>query len=150
MATKAMQRDAVSTQLIGHWELGGEKLVALAAEIPESRFEFRPLEGVRSVGDVLRHVAFWNRYVADKARGKNADDGANELPKEKFSTKTQVIDELKGSLAEASEAFKEHEGGLSPELTDMLVSFIEHNSEHYGQVAVYARMNGIVPPASRG
>jgi uncharacterized damage-inducible protein DinB len=34
-------------------------------------------------------------------------------------------------------------------MAEMLVTFIEHNSEHYGQLVVYARLNGIVPPASR-
>jgi len=150
MATKATQMDVMSNKLIGHWEQAGQKLAALAEEIPESKFEFRPLDRVRSVGDILRHVAFWNRYVADSARGKKADNGANELPKEKFSTKKQVMDALNGSLAETTEALKELKGGLSPEITDMVVSFIEHNSEHYGQLAVYARLNRIVPPASRG
>ena len=32
----------------------------------------------------------------------------------------------------------------------MVVTFIEHNCEHYGQLVVYARLNQIVPPASRG
>ena len=39
---------------------------------------------------------------------------------------------------------------LSPEAAELLVSFIEHNCEHYGQLVVYARLSGIVPPASRG
>jgi uncharacterized damage-inducible protein DinB len=150
MATKAIQADLVSTKLISHWEQVGQKMAALAVEIPDSNYEFRPAEGVRSVGEVLRHVAFWNRYVADSARGKKGDDSANELPKEKFGTKRQIVDALKKSLSEAADALKEHDGGLSPETADMLVSFIEHNSEHYGQLAVYARLNGIVPPVSRG
>jgi len=41
-------------------------------------------------------------------------------------------------------------GELRPETVETLVAFIEHNCEHYGQLAVYARMNKIVPPASRG
>jgi uncharacterized damage-inducible protein DinB len=32
---------------------------------------------------------------------------------------------------------------------EMLATFIEHTTEHYGQLVVYARLNGIVPPASR-
>ena len=88
--------------------------------------------------------------MADTARGTKADEKTNELPKERFSTKTQVIDALKQSAADAAEALKQIPSGLSPEQSEMLVSFIEHNSEHYGQLVVYARLNGIVPPASRG
>jgi uncharacterized damage-inducible protein DinB len=30
-----------------------------------------------------------------------------------------------------------------------MVSFIEHGGEHYGQLVMYARINGVVPPASQ-
>ncbi len=150
MATKAIQPDLLSTKLIGRWEQVGQKLATLAAEFPEDKFEFRPVDGVRTFGDVLRHVAFWNRYVADSARGKKGDDVANELPKKDLQTKKKIVDALTRSIAQVSDALKEHESGLNPELTEMLVMFIEHNCEHYGQLAVYARLNRIVPPASRG
>ena len=35
-------------------------------------------------------------------------------------------------------------------MLELILTFLEHNSEHYGQLAVYARLMGIVPPASRG
>jgi len=31
---------------------------------------------------------------------------------------------------------------------DTMISFIEHSGEHYGQLVMYARLNGVVPPAS--
>jgi hypothetical protein len=34
-------------------------------------------------------------------------------------------------------------------ITELVATFLEHTSEHYGQLAVYARMKAIVPPASR-
>ena len=126
------------------------KLTALAEEIPENRFDYRPADGVRTFADVLRHVAFWNQYVADSARGRKGDDTANELPKEGFSTKTRIVDALKRSAADAADALKDNPSGLSPEMVEMVVTFIEHNCEHYGQLVVYARLNQIFPPASRG
>jgi len=150
MATKVVREVTVSDKLIGRWEQACAKLAVLAEEVPANSFDYRPGEGLRTVADVLRHVAFWNSYVADRVRGKKADDQANELPKERSSTKTQVIDALKQSAADAAQALKQIPSGLSSEQSEMLVSFIEHNSEHYGQLVVYARLNGIVPPASRG
>jgi uncharacterized damage-inducible protein DinB len=150
VATKPIQAENVSTKLIGRWEQVGQKLAGLAEEVPESKFEDRPVDRVRTFADVLRHVAFWNRFVADSARAKKGDDSTNELPKKEFSTKAQVIEALKRSSADAGRALREHKSGLSPEMAEMLVSFIEHTSEHYGQLVVYARLNGIVPPASRG
>ena len=149
MATKVVQQRTVSAKLIGRWEQAGQKLVALAEVIPESKFDYKPAGDVRTFAEVLRHVAFWNRYVADSARGRKCDDTGNELPQDEFSTKPQIIRALKHSTAEAAGAFRESLSGLSLEMAEMLVTFIEHNCEHYGQLAVYARLIGIVPPTSR-
>lgn len=149
MATKVAQEQAVSSILISRWQKVCGKLTALAEEIPAGSFDYRPAKDVRSVAEVLRHVAFWNIYVADTARGKKADDTANELPKERYASKSQIVEALKRSAEDATAALEEC-SGLSVEMAEMVVSFIEHNCEHYGQLAVYARMNGIVPPASRG
>ena len=136
-------------KLINRWEQLCGKLSALGEEFPGSKFNSSPVEGTRTVADVLRHVAFWNYYVAETARGRKGDDSANELPKEKFATKSQILDELNRSAGQATESLKKNASGLSPELAETLVTFIEHNCEHYGQLVVYARLNGIVPPASR-
>lgn len=150
MATKAIQPDPVATKLIARWEQVGRKLATLVEEIPADKFDFRPVEGVRTVADVVRHLAFWNRYVADSARGKKVDDSSNELPKSRFSTPAQVVHALKGSIADACDALKKHQADLDPGMAEMVVTFIEHNCEHYGQLVVYARLNEMVPPASRG
>ena len=147
MSTKA-QEETVSVKLIARWEQVCEKLAVLANEIPENKFHYRPIESVRPFEEVLRHVSFWNYYLADYVRGKTPNGGANELSKEEFPTRAAVIKVLKRSAADALTALKERPQ-LTPEIPEMLVTFIEHNSEHYGQLAVYARLNGIVPPASR-
>jgi len=136
--------------LIDRWEQTGAKLAGLAGEFPEDRYETAPVAGVRTFGDVLRHVAFWNHYVADMARGRQANSDANELPKQKYATKDQVLAALHASTAEAANAFRERPGGFDPECAALAENFIEHVSEHYGQLVVYARWAGMVPPASRG
>jgi hypothetical protein len=150
MATKAVQQGTVSARLIGRWEQVCQKFAALAEEIPENRFDYKPADAVRTVADVLRHVAFWNRYVADSARGKKGNDTRNELPRDEFSTKARIVEALTTSAADAAAALKENAAGLSPEIAEMVVTFIEHNCEHYGQLVVYARLNRIIPPASCG
>jgi uncharacterized damage-inducible protein DinB len=122
----------------------------MAEAIPEDKLDYRPVPGVRAFGEVLRHVAFWNRYVADRAGGGRGDDTRNELPKDRFFSKKQIVDVLKESTADAVAALNRHEPELSAKIAEMLVTFIEHNCEHHGQLVVYARLNGIVPPASRG
>jgi uncharacterized damage-inducible protein DinB len=149
MTMKAIQPQAGFSKQIEHWDVVGQKILTLAEQIPEGKFEYRPVEGVRTPAEILRHVAFWNHYVADRAHGKGGDDAANELPKDKFPSKKQILNALKQSTKAALTALKERESGLSPDTAEMLMTFIEHNCEHYGQLVVYARLNGIVPPASR-
>jgi uncharacterized damage-inducible protein DinB len=150
MTIKTQPKETISTLLTSRWEEVGRKLETLAREFPESQYEFRPAKEVRTFGDVLRHVAFWNRYVADTARGRQADDAANELSKSEFSTKARVIEALNASTAEAAAALRDQRAELDLKTAELVATFIEHNCEHYGQLVVYARLNGIVPPASRG
>jgi hypothetical protein len=136
--------------LLKQWSDIGEKVVQLAEQFPEDKYEFRPVAGVRTFGDQVRHVAFWNGFVAKNARGEKADGKLNELPKAEYPTKAAVVKALKSSLAEATALLKQGPTTPSPKLLDLWVSFTEHSGEHYGQLVVYYRLNGIVPPASRG
>lgn len=136
--------------LIERWEQTGAKLANLAREFPAEKYETAPVAGVRTFGDVLRHVAFWNEYAAGSARGGSPDGSANELPKAKYATKARIMEALAKSIAEMAAALREHSGGLDPERAALAESFIEHVCEHYGQLVVYTRWVGVVPPASRG
>ena len=148
MSTKAVQQDVLSTKLRGRWEQVGQKLLALAEEVPASKFDYRPVKEARSFAEVFRHVAFWNRYVAEVARGQKSDDSGNEISKEQYATKRQILEALKHSFTDATDVLK-NSPNLSADTAEMLVTFIEHNCEHYGQLVVYVRLNGIIPPASR-
>ena len=57
---------------------------------------------------------------------------------------------LRSSLAEAAAELKKHPATPAPRQVGLWGSFIAHTSEHYGQLVVYYRLNGLVPPASRG
>lgn len=122
MARKAVQQGTVSAKRIDRWERVCQKLVALAEDVAEIKFEYRPAADVRTFADVLRHVGLWNRYVADSARGRKDGDTANELPRDGYSTKTRIVDALKGNAS-----------GLSADMAETVVTFIDHNTEHYGQ-----------------
>ncbi len=107
------------------------------------------MSGVRPYGAVLRHVAFWNRYVADSLRGKKVDDTSNELPLAEYSTKASALEALKQSSEAVGSALRDQKTPLDPKAVELIVTFIEHTSEHYGQLVVYSRLMGIVPVASR-
>jgi hypothetical protein len=135
--------------LLGHWTDIGQKVVALAEEFPENKYDFKPVDGVRTFADQLRHVAFWNTYVAKTARGEKADGSQNELPKAEYATKAKIVEALRRSLAEATAELKKQPAAPEMKIADMYTAFIGHSGEHYGQLVVYYRLNGLVPPASR-
>ncbi len=94
MTAKSTQKETLSTMLIGRWENIARKITTLAEEFPEEKFEYRPLESVRTFGDVLRHLAFWNQYVADSLSGKQVDDSSNEVPLLNYPTKARIVEVL--------------------------------------------------------
>jgi uncharacterized damage-inducible protein DinB len=145
----AQQEKALTTILIGRWEQASRKISELAEVLPADKFESRPVAGTRTFGEVLRHVAFWNQYVADSLRGKEADDTTNELPFASYPTKASVLEALKRGSEDAASALRERQALLDLKAAELVMTFIEHTSEHYGQMVVHVRLMGIVPPASR-
>jgi uncharacterized damage-inducible protein DinB len=150
MATKAKQGNALTTLLADRWEQVSRKIECLAEVLPEAAIEHAPVNGTRSYGAVLRHVAFWNQYVADCLHGKKADDTSNELPLAEYSTKASALAALQRSSKAVGVALRTQETPVDPKTVELIVTFIEHTSEHYGQLVIYSRLLGIVPVTSRG
>ena len=137
-------------ELVARWSEVGDKVVELARAVPEDAYEFRPAAEVRTFADQLRHVAFWNDYARDALRGATPDSSANELPRRQYPDKPSVVEALRKSFDDVRDEIVRRDGTLGAQDVDTVVSSIEHAGEHYGQLAVYARLRGVVPPASRG
>jgi len=150
MAAKAEQGNALTTLLADRWEQVSRKIERLAEILPEDGIERAPVNGIRTYGAVLRHVAFWNQYVADYLNGKTTDDTSNELPLAQYSTKASALAALQRSSAAVGLALRGRKTSLDPKTSELIVTFLEHTSEHYGQLVVYSRLMGIVPVTSRG
>lgn len=135
----------------------------LAAEIPAEKYAWRPAEGVRSVGEVVQHVAGGVYYltmplgVKPPAGHPQTMDEAGAL--EKAASKAEATASLARALAYARTVA---ENATPEQLTQpvelfgmkingrttfMLLS--GHMQEHLGQLIAYARMNGVVPPWSK-
>jgi hypothetical protein len=94
-------------------------------------------------------VAFWNLFVEKSARGEKIDPAINELSKAEYPSKAQIVAILKKTLADATAELKKESATPAPKRSRLWITFTEHSGEHYGQMVVYYRLNGIVPPASR-
>jgi hypothetical protein len=138
-------RDALSEQ----WESIAQKLIVMAEDFPEAKYDYRPAPDVRTFADQLRHVAFWHQFVAKTLKGETFDAKPNELSKTEFATKASIVAALKSSTAEATAALKQQPAMPAIKVAGLANTFTEHSGEHYGQLVVYYRLNGIVPPESR-
>lgn len=149
MSAKAVTEQASTKVLIERWEQVSRKFAELAEALPVEKFDWAPVAGTRTCGEILRHVAFWNQYVTASVRRQNPDGSANELSAAEYPSKEKALAVLQSSAAEASAAVRQGRADLSAESMELAVSFIEHTSEHYGQLTVYARLMDVVPPRSR-
>jgi DinB superfamily len=142
---------------------GLEKEFVEAVEaMPEDKFNFAPPEGsgefkgVRTFAGQVKHVAGSNYYFFGGPKMAEADVKAKEDSIEKLTSKADVVKALKDSFTQAHT----YVDGITAEnafvMTETgtrggMASFgLAHVMDHYGQLVVYLRMNGIVPPASRG
>jgi uncharacterized damage-inducible protein DinB len=138
------------------------EFVGAAEAMPDDKFNFAPpasageFKGVRSFSDQIKHVTDANYYFFNTTGASEADLKAKGEAIEKLKTKAEIIQALKDSLTQAH-AFVD---SITPENAfvytatgtrgGMSALGIAHMMDHYGQMVVYLRMNGIVPPASRG
>ena len=142
--------EAVASEFVaGRWTGMGDKIVQLAEAFPAERFDERPTGEVRSFAEQLRHVAFWNDYLAATLRGESPSGDANELSAAEFATNEAIIPALRRSFGAVADVIRQP-GRDSEADAEAVLPYVEHNAEHYGQLVVYCRLGGVVPPASRG
>jgi hypothetical protein len=135
--------------LLRHWNQVGDQVIKMAEEFPADKYDYKPKPEVRTFADQLRHVGFWNQFVIKTLRGEKIDPKINELSKSEYPTKESLVKVLKSTVAEAAKLLEGSPGDLPVRSAGLWVSFIQHSGEHYGQMVVYYRLNGLVPPASR-
>jgi len=146
---------------------GLESEFVLAAEaMPEDKYVFVPtggeFKGVRTFGEQVKHVAAVNYIVGAAILGEKppVDTGSENGP-DSAKSKADIVKFLKDSFAYAHKAvasindknmIEPIKGPFGDEPTTrlgMATVFAWHGFDHYGQMAVYLRSNGVVPPASR-
>jgi hypothetical protein len=142
----------MSNVLETRWSDIGGKLVSLAESVPEESYDYRPVPEIRTFAEQLRHVAFWNDYLRDTLRGDAADGAANEISPADYPGKTEILPALRESFeavrAELAKGSGKSGSSAADGRLDQAVSYIDHVAEHYGQLVVYARLSGVIPPAS--
>src|ERR1700747_3400802 len=75
-----------SGAILVQWNEIGRKLVAMAEDFPEDKYDFKPAAGARSFVDRLIHAAAANYFFTNLARGQKPP-GEEEPPRTQFSNK---------------------------------------------------------------
>jgi uncharacterized damage-inducible protein DinB len=153
------------TDTLADFERVSGKLLSLAEAIPADQYGWRPSEEVRTVAQVLMHVAVTNYalppgFGATPAAG--VPQGFQELSAEleAVTAKDQVLEKLRASIDYAKAALAgvpdaEVSGtveffGRDMSRRQLMLILLTHAHEHLGQAIAYARSIGVVPPWSRG
>ena len=140
------------------WNEIGRKLIAMAEDFPEDKYDYKPSPAQRSFAEQLLHVAGSNDLFTAVAKGEKPVDDEDRAH---YKTKAAVVAYVKKSFANGAEAIQAKgdagmmEKVVTPEshttvpLVALAYGLVEHGGEHYGQLVGYYRSAGMVPPESR-
>ncbi|MGB8322186.1 MAG: DinB family protein [Candidatus Acidiferrum sp.] len=160
-AKKAPPKPAPSPSeaVLEQWNDIGRKLIAMAEDFPEDKFDYKPAPESRTFASNLLHASASMYYFTDTAQGQKPRY-PDDFKSDKIKTKAQVVAFVKQCVSDGADMIKKKgDKGLleavddgSPHLDrlyDLAYALVEHSGEHYGQLVVYYRNNGLVPPESR-
>lgn len=145
-----------------------KEIISAVDAMPADKFGFAPTDGefkgVRTFGQMVKHVSATNHILAAAALGEEPPaDAGDETGPESVRTKTEILTYLKGSFVHLDKAIEAigqtsvpvNASPISPlkrgEVTRsaLIAESWLHAYDHYGQMVEYLRMNGVVPPGSR-
>jgi uncharacterized damage-inducible protein DinB len=145
------------------WNEIGNKLVAMAQDFPEDKYDFKVQKDERTFAQNLLHAAALDYVLIRRVSGSNLgpDFGEGDNPsRDVFKTKADVVKFVQEAVADGAQVIQQQgDAGLDKTSkffgnrlahnSAIWMSAIEHSAEHYGQLVVYDRANNLVPPDSR-
>jgi uncharacterized damage-inducible protein DinB len=140
------------------WESTRALVLGMAEIFPEDKYDFKPTPTVRSLRENLIHLIGENYFFFSKVTGETLPSNArfNEL-----KSRDEILKELRASydydakvwdtLTEAkAQELVEGRNNQKVQRWSFILGAIQDNMNHYGNLVVYARLNGLVPPRSAG
>ena len=152
-----------SDEMLDRWNDIGNKLIALAQEFPEDKYDFKVQKDERTFALNLLHAAALDFVVIRRISGSNLgpDFGEGDNPsRDAFKTKADVVKFVQEAIEDGAKVIQQQgDAGLDNTTkffgnrlahnSSIWTFTIEHSGEHYGQLVVYYRANNLVPPDSR-
>jgi uncharacterized damage-inducible protein DinB len=158
--TAVKPADSPSKVVLGAWNDIGRKLIAMAEDFPEDKYDYKPAPTQRSFAEQLLHASNANYFFTSLVKGEKMP-AAEDPKRSDFKTKADVVAFVKKAFADGAAAIESKgDKGMNDlvvdpfahqqvRVYDMAYGLIEHSGEHYGQLVGYYRMSGLVPPESR-
>jgi uncharacterized damage-inducible protein DinB len=157
---------AIVKEFLGQIDFVRGRVTQLADAMPQSTYEWGPMEGVRSVSEVYLHIASSNYMCVALSGGMVPEDAGFVMDFKKehdWDTKTTDKAEIMKILNKSFDVLKDRMAALTEEdlnreveafgmkmtVRNFIISMISHCQEHLGQSIAYARMNKVVPPWSK-
>ena len=152
-----------SEEMLDRWNDIGNKLVAMAQDFPEDKYDFKLQKDERTFALNLLHAAALDYVLIRRISGSNLgpDFGEGDNPsRDLFKTKADVVKFVQEAVADGAQVIHQQGdegldntskffGNRLAHNSSIWTFAIEHSGEHYGQLVVYYRANNLVPPDSR-
>jgi hypothetical protein len=157
-----------SAALLKQWNDIGRKLIAMAEDFPEDKYDFKAAPTTGTFAQRMIHGAATNYFFTNIALGQKPPSD-EDPPRAQFKNKAAIVAYVKKSFADGAAAIKSKgDKGMSTlvidpfaedvpgnankeqiRLGDLAYGLVEHSGEVYGQLSVYYRVAGMIPPESR-
>lgn len=149
------------------WNQIGNKLIAMARDFPEDKYDFKLQKDQRSFAQNLLHVAAVDYDLIGVVSGSHIwpDFGKDKHnpSRDVYKTKADVVKLIEQAVADGAAVIRQQgDAGIDKAQpfgwetgrhvvrnSYIWLAGIEHSSEHFGQLVVYYRANNLVPPESR-
>jgi uncharacterized damage-inducible protein DinB len=152
-------------ETLAMWNEIGNKLIAMAQDFPEDKYDFKLQKDQRTFAQTILHVAAVDYDLMRLVSGSNIgpDFGKNKYDpsRDDYKTKSDVVKLIQQAVADGANLIQQQgDAGLDKTTKFPFGNRLVHNSynwmftiedsgEHYGQLVVYYRANNMVPPESR-
>ena len=135
------------------WESTRNLVIGLVEVFPEDKYDFKPTPNVRTFRDIVIHLVGENYLFFGRVAGENPGNPAQNL-----KSREELIKALRDSYdygAKVWSGLTEEKAlemievrGQKVQRWSAILAAIQDNNNHYGNLVVYARLNGLVPPRS--
>ena len=151
-----------SQELLSEWYYVFGKVIAMARDFPQDKYDFKAQKDERTFGQNLIHIAAAEYNMMSAVKGTPMwPFGSEDSLRKKYTTKEDIVKFLIQTADDGVKLIKEQgDLGLTKEYkypwgnfmvhgSQLWYEMLEHAGEHFGQLVVYYRVNGMIPPESR-